>query len=486
MKKPIIHSKTKSKKYLPGLLRSCALLAASMLAACATSGPDFQTPPTQIQTQWSANPDLLANTPSPGIADFWATWGDPDLVALIHQARAKNLSLQSAALAVAQADAVVRAGQSNSYPAVQLQASSSYSEPDLASKLKGKTSGSTTNQLNAAASWEPDFWGQIARAQESDLASLNTSRAALAAARVSLDANVAGTYCNMRAQEQRLEVARSNLRAQTENTRIAEARFRLGATSELDWQQSRAQLAQTQAQIPALENALAQYQHALSVLLGEVPDYVAHHYPVRGTLPTAPQSLAVGAPKDLLRRRPDVLQAEFAAATQSARIGQAQAALYPSFTLSGSFGYAATDSANLFSWDSRALAAGFGFSLPIFDRGRLKAQVQVQDLLFRQSALAYQNQVLKAQQEVEDALAAFQANRQQLLDLQNADQAAARSTKLAMVRFLSGQTDFTTVSSAEQAHLQTSDALVQARSGVLQAAISAYRAIGGDWSTTNP
>lgn len=110
----------------------------------------------------------------------------------------------------------------------------------------------------------------------------------------------------------------------------------------------------------------------------------------------------------------------------------------------------------------------------------------MQDLLFRQSALAYQNQVLKAQQEVEDALAAFQASRQQLLDLQNADQAAARSTKLAMVRFLSGQTDFTTVSSAEQAHLQTSDALVQARSGVLQAAISAYRAIGGDWSTANP
>jgi NodT family efflux transporter outer membrane factor (OMF) lipoprotein len=325
--------------------------------------------------------------------------------------------------------------------------------------------------------------GQITRSQESDLANLNVSRAAWGAARISLDANVASTYCNMRAQEQRLEVARSNLKAQTENTRIAEARYRLGSTSELDWQQSRTQLAQTQAQIPVLAYALAQYQHALSVLLGEPPDFVARNYSVVGYLPDAPQqALMVGAPKDLLRRRPDVLQAQYAAAAQSARIGQAEAALYPSFTLTGSFGYATTDASSLFSWDSRALAAGLGFNLPIFDRGKLKAQVRVQDILFNQSVLAYQNQVLKAQQEVEDALAALQANQQQLQDWRMADQAAARSTKLAMVRFISGQTDFTTVSSAEQAHLQTSDAVVQAQAGVLQAIISAYRALGGGWT----
>jgi len=468
----------------PQLQKKIIMIAvAHLMVGCAAVGPNFQTPEAKVQTDWALKPSQDAQLGHQSAQDFWSSFNDPILSDMLSKAHSQNLNLKSAALAVAQANEIVRVGQAASYPSAQLQMSSNYTQPDLESKIKGKTNGSTTQQVGAAAAWELDFWGQITRSQESDLANLNVSRAAWGAARISLDANVASTYCNMRAQEQRLEVARSNLKAQTENTRIAEARYRLGSTSELDWQQSRTQLAQTQAQIPVLAYALAQYQHALSVLLGEPPDFVARNYSVVGYLPDAPQqALMVGAPKDLLRRRPDVLQAQYAAAAQSARIGQAEAALYPSFTLTGSFGYATTDASSLFSWDSRALAAGLGFNLPIFDRGKLKAQVRVQDILFNQSVLAYQNQVLKAQQEVEDALAALQANQQQLQDWRMADQAAARSTKLAMVRFISGQTDFTTVSSAEQAHLQTSDAVVQAQAGVLQAIISAYRALGGGWT----
>ncbi len=206
------------------------------------------------------------------------------------------------------------------------------------------------------------------------------------------------------------------------------------------------------------------------------------HEPEGAGLPAAPTALPIGAPRDLLRRRPDVLQAEFNAAAQSARIGVAQAALYPTFTLTGEFGYANTGSVNnLFRWDNRAIQYGAGFTLPIFDRGKLTSQVRIEDSLFRQSVLAYQNQVLTAQQDVEDGLSAVQGQQGQLEDLQRADTAAQRAAKLALLRYLGGETDYTTVSSAEQTHSSTSDSLVQAQGGVLLAYINVFRALGGGW-----
>jgi NodT family efflux transporter outer membrane factor (OMF) lipoprotein len=293
-------------------------------------------------------------------------------------------------------------------------------------------------------------------------------------------ASVASTYCNVRLYEQRLAVAQASLQQQGESLRIAEARYRLGAASELDYRQSQTQYSQAQAQLPALRHALATYQHALSVLLGQTPDRFVSDYPNARALPSSPIPAAVGAPKDLLRRRPDVLQAEFNAVAQSARIGQAEAALYPTFTLSGSFGYSVTDRiGDLFRWDSRSLSGGLGLVLPLFDRDGLKAQVKVQDSLFRQAVLAYQNQVLKAQQEVEDALSAIAAYTAQVGNLAAAESAASRSAQLAGILYRYGQVDYTSVASAEQSLLQAADVLVQAQGALLQAHISAWRALGG-------
>jgi outer membrane protein TolC len=209
------------------------------------------------------------------------------------------------------------------------------------------------------------------------------------------------------------------------------------------------------------------------------------HFPVGSGMPSVPEGVPLGVPADLLRRRPDVMQAQYAAAAQSARIGVASSALYPSFTLNGAIGYSGMNgTSNLFNWDNRAIAYGLEFNLPIFDRGRISEQVKVQDSLFRQSVLAYQNQVLKAQQEVDDALSAMSGNARQLSNLQQADKAAARTSSLAQLRYRAGQVDYTTVTSAVQAHLQTSDAVVQIEGGVLLACISAYRALGGGWDST--
>lgn len=460
------------------------------LSACVTVGPDFEPPDTNLQETWStsiAGSGQAATLPSPDA--FWAGFQDPLLLDLIALADRQSLDLKISAEQIVQAREQLRITQGDSYPAAQLTGGPTYTQPDLISSILGTQQGSTTHQLLGEASWELDFWGKYRRARESDRASLAASEAALAQARVSLQASVASTYCNVRVFQQRISVAQANLAEQAENMRIAKVRFKYGATSELDWRQAQTQYEQTLAQIPGLRTSLAQYQHALSVLLAEPPDFFERQFGGSGIggsgdkgLPAVPKNLALGAPRDLLRRRPDVRQAELAAAAQSARIGQAEAALYPSFTLSGAFGYLTRGSnSDLFQWNNRAISGAGAFYFPLFDRGQIVAQVQIQDSLFRQAVLAYQDQVLTAQQEVEDALTQIREGTTQVGDWSRANQAAARSTELAMTRFRSGETDYTTVSSAEQSRLQVSDSLVQAQGGLLQAYISAYRALGGGW-----
>ena len=450
------------------------------LTACTAVGPEFSAPKASLQDSWQHSP---AAPHSASAHEFWASFQDDTLLQLIGLANKNNPDLQSAAQALLQAQSALRIDQGNRLPGVNLNASSQYQQPTVLSALRGTNVGGTTDQFLGQASWEIDFWGKWRRTLEADRANLELTQAAWAAARVSLEASVASTYSTIRVLEKRLAVARENLAEQAENLRIAQARYRLGATSELDYRQSLTQFEQTSSQLPGLQTSLEQSQHALSILLGETPDYFVKHFPPAAGLPAVPGTLPLGAPSDLLRRRPDVLQAEYAAAAQSARIGLAEAALYPSFTLNGAIGYAGMDGAsNLFKWNNRAIAYGVEFNLPIFDRGRISEVVKVQDSLFIQSVLAYQNKVLKAQQEVEDALSAISGGTQQLDSLQQADLAAARTSALAQLRYRAGQVDYTTVSSAVQAHLQTSDALVQTEGGVLQAYISAFRALGGGWN----
>ena len=462
------------------LALSVAPVILCALGACSSVGPEFKTPALPLQAEWSTPAVQRAGVGAENEASFWGSFEDPVLSALLQLALAENLTLKTAAAQVAQAEAVLRATRASTLPAAQVSSGSNYSEPDLASTIRGTNEGSTALQVLGQVSWEIDFWGRQRRATEADAASVRSTQAAYRAASVSIKASVAATYCNVRLFEQRLAVAQANLAQQQESLRIAEARFRLGAASELDYRQAQTQHAQTLAQLPAIRQSLASFQHALSVLVGTPPDRFARGHPMTHALPSAPKAAAAGLPKDLLRHRPDVMQAESLAMAQSARIGQAEAALYPSFTLGGSFGFSSINSvSDLFRWDSRTLSAGLGLVFPLFDRERIKAQVQVQDSLFRQAVLAYQNQVLKAQQEVEDAMSAIKEYTEQVAQWRAAEAAASRSAELAATRYRSGQTDYTTVASAEQARLQTADALVQAQGALLQAHISAWRALGG-------
>jgi NodT family efflux transporter outer membrane factor (OMF) lipoprotein len=464
--------------------RAVGLALSLALSACAV-GPDYQRPPVSLQAQWQHAP-----TSTPGdeaiLPDWWRQFSDPRLTQLLQLGRDNNPTLQSAAVSIAQAQAQLGIAHSGELPTVQLGFSRNYNKPDLANQLQGKFGGSSTQSLSLQASWEPDLWGAVRRGVESSQASWLSTIAAYQAAMVALEANIATLYFNVRTLEQRLQVANDNLAQQAENLRIANARFRAGASSEQDLRQAQVLYEQTRANIPTLRAALLQSQHALSVLLGQPPDYYQRQFAAAAPLPAIPNAIPSGIPRDLLQRRPDVLQAEYAAIAQSARIGQAKSALFPSFSLGGSFGFQSSDSgdnrlSDLFKWHNPVTSASAGFLMPIFNHGLLVNQVRVQDAAFQQAILNYQNQVLTAQQEVEDALAAIDGNRGARQSLHDAREAARRSTALALERYKAGEADFTTVTSAYQAQLQVEDGLAQAEGNLLQSFVAAYRALGGGW-----
>ena len=471
-----------------------AALSPLILSACMV-GPDYSRPTAKVQDQYKqtsqsefteaiqSSTDRLLNP-----VTWWSGFKDPTLNKLLAQASSENLTLQKAAIRIYQARSQLGIADATLLPTVTLGGSASRTQQPSALPILGSDPTTTNSQaLLAQANWEIDFWGKYRRGIESTLATYASTVATYYAADVSLASEVANTYINIRNYESLLDVAKTNLALQAESLRIAGSRFNNGATSQLDLSQAQSQYEQTKAEIPNLLAGLKKAQYAMSILLGELPDYYANTYGnIHGSL-IAPAELDVGIPKDLLRRRPDVLQAEFAAAAQSALIGVNVANLYPSFSLSGYFGfqsvtYNSNNQSSLFSWDNKSTSIAGGFMFPLFYRGAIVDQIRVQDAAFQQSILTYQNQVLQAQKEVEDALITISTTRSSSSDLRRAVVAAQSATKLSLDRYKAGQTDYNSVILAQQQLLQVQNSFVQTNSNNLLGYVAAYKALGGGWS----
>jgi NodT family efflux transporter outer membrane factor (OMF) lipoprotein len=339
--------------------------------------------------------------------------------------------------------------------------------------------------IGVGAGWELDFWGKFRRAIQSADASFLNSIAEYDDVLVSLTADVARTYVLLRTFEERLKIARENLVIQQESLRIARVRFEGGATSERDVQQALTQLNGTEATIPFLETGVLKTLNALSILLGMPPGQL-HDLLSGSKIPRAPLEVAVGIPAELLRRRPDIRSAELQAAAQSALIGVAKAELYPSFSLTGSFGFLSSDAgtfdlSDIFMWKSRTATFGPSFQWNILNYGRLSNNVRVQDARFQGLLLNYQETVLRAQQEVEDGLVDFLKSQERVSLLSKGVEAAKRSADLALIQYSEGATDYTTVLTAQQALLEQQDRLAGGQGDVPQGLIAVYRALGGGW-----
>jgi hypothetical protein len=458
-------------------------------------GPDFSKPSTKLQDDYAkasqtefteafnSSTDKLLNPVS-----WWTSFKDPTLNKLLDRAAKENLSLQVAALRIFQARSQLGVADATLLPTINLQASSTQTNQPSQSSSPLLASGvSVTNNALVTASWEIDFWGKYRRGIESSLSSYIATIGTFYAADVSLAADVANTYINIRNYDNLIDVANKNLALQAESLRIANSRFTLGSTSLLDLNQAQSQYEQTKSQIPGLIANLKKYHYAMSVLLGEAPDYYEKNFgQTTGTL-VAPAELDVGIPKDLLRRRPDVLQAEFEAAAQSALIGVNVANLYPSFSLSGYFGFqtitpSGSSQPSLFSWDNKTTSLSGGFTFPLFYRGAIVDQIRVQDAIFQQSILNYQNKVLVAQKEVQDALITISTTRSATIDLNKAVIAAKSAADLALQRYKAGQNDYNVVIVAQQQLLSVEDSAVQTSTNTLLGYVSAFKSLGGGWS----
>jgi NodT family efflux transporter outer membrane factor (OMF) lipoprotein len=457
------------------------------LTGCAV-GPHYVKPVVSVNDSWRgmSSPQISAQPATESA--WWKAFNDPVLEQLIQLAYKQNLTLRVAGLRIMEARAALAIATGNQYPQVQ-QAFAGVNGVGLSNNTVNKTPGFSRyyaiDNLGLDVSWEADFWRQYAKAVRAQKDVYLGSTADYQETLVTLTAEVAQTYVAVRTFEALIEQTRRNVSIQTESLRIADARFRNGATSELDVSQARALLESTRASIPQLEISLVQSKNALTTLLGQPPGSLENVLQGPQAIPTAPAQVAVSIPAEVLRRRPDVRNAELVAMAQCERIGVAKADLYPHFLLSGTLGLNATQggaqSFNLLSPASFFFAVGPQVTWQFLNYGRIKNRVRVEDARFQEVVTTYQNSVLSASQEVEDGIVGFVKELEATSVQQEAVTAARRSAELARIQYREGAVDYQRVLLADQTLLQQENNLISLRSGVATNTIRLYKALGGGW-----
>jgi len=477
------------RRALAGVLAACL-----PISACTKLGPEFLRPEAPVAEQWIETESPALKTQSADHSTWWQAFQDPALDRLIETAYRQNLSLRIAGIRVLEARAQLGIAVGSQYP--QLQQAGGGIAYGAGSESVANTAAADLTfwdyDAGFDAVWELDVWGRFRRGIESADANLLASVASYDDVLVSLTAEVANAYVLIRTFEERLALARENVAIQERSLQITEVRFRNGLTTELDVQQAKALLTNTQASIPSLEAGRRQAGNALSTLLGLPPSDLRDILGNGGVIPSAPGEVAVGVPAELLRRRPDVRQAELQAATQSALIGVAKADLYPSFSLFGTIGLAASDGTRttksgssgideLFDIDSVTFGFGPSVTWNIFNYGRIKNNVRVQDARLEQLLVNYQETVLRAAREAEDAMVGFLRSRESSEFLDQSEKAAKRSVALALVQYRDGTADYTRVLDTQEFLVAQQDASTATRGEVARNLIAVYKALGGGW-----
>jgi len=475
---------------------SSLISATLLIGGCTMVGPDFVKPEAPIEKEWLKARDAAIKTEASDYKDWWTVFNDPVLNSLVESAYQKNLPLQIYGLRILQARAQLGVVVGNLYP--QLQQGRGGADYTSISENAPNTLGADDSfwQYNVGfdAAWELDVWGKYRRAIESGVANLETSIASYDDVLVSLNAEVARTYVLLRTFEERLEIARQNVKIQGRSLEIAEIRFNAGAVTELDVVQAKSLLRDTEASIPRFEANIRQAQNALAILLGKLPGEVDGMISSNRTIPEVPPEVVVDIPAELMRRRPDIRLAEYQIATQTPLIGVSKAELFPAFQLFGSIGLASSNARNtkaggpsgssfsdLFESDSLEFFGGPSFTWNLFNYGRIKNQVRSEDALLQQLIVNYEDTVLRAHQEVEDSLVGFLGRQQEASYLLDSVKASQRSVDLSMLQYREGQVDYQRVLDSQRFLANEQDLWTRTRGDVILNLVSLYKALGGGW-----
>jgi len=440
-------------------------------------GPEYCDPGAMVADDWiDADDRRVIDDPVDHVA-WWATFNDPVLNELVAEAYRQNLTLREAGARIMEARAI-RAIAAGLFFPQQQEASASYSHN--LSTGTGFDRHFSVWRGSLSFAWELDFWGRFRRAIEAADADLEASVFDYGDVVVTLVADVAATYIDIRTLQTRLELVKRNVENQRSTFEIADTRFRLGETSEIDMQQAKSSLAGTESFVPQLETALRQAENQLCVLLGIPPEDLTERLG-EGEIPTVASEIALGIPAETLLQRPDVRRAERELAAQSARIGIAESDLYPRITLSGNLGVSANQFDELFRNGSSFGSVGPSLGWSILNYGRILGNIRVQDARFQQLLARYRQAVLLANLEAENSIVEFLKSQVRLKWQLEAAVAADRTNQLITLQLNEGVVDFNRVFNVQNFKTQQEESAAVAKGEVAQNLIAIYRSLGGGW-----
>jgi multidrug efflux system outer membrane protein len=460
-------------------------------------GPDYRPPAMKLPTHWDGNDQQIKQAESQqdktDLATWWQAFDDPLLNAVIAEALSSNLDEKIALARIREERAYVVISRAGLLPSIDT--SDSYTRQRYSANTpfgffpQLLPRDENIYEAGFDANWELDVFGGIRRGVEASKADLAASIENARDVRVTLLAETARDYVAVRALERRLQIAKANLRDQSDSLKLAQARFEQGFAPELDVFQARSLLETTEAQVPELESELAQTVHRIGVLLGREPDALQAELSDMAPIPgiADPDAIAVripaGLPSDLLRRRPDIRAAEREIAAATARVGVATADLFPKFSITGTAALESISAGDFFFGTSRMWQVGPTMTWPIFEGGRIRANIEVHNAQEEQALLSYRKTVLVALAEVEDALVAYAKERTRHQALAASAEDFKRSQLLALDRYEEGYDTYLDVLEAQRSLYNAQDSLAQSDQQIIDDLIAIYKALGGGWQT---
>ncbi|MCA9100289.1 MAG: efflux transporter outer membrane subunit [Planctomycetales bacterium] len=464
-------------------IQTSVLLCALALVAGCRVGPDYRAPAVPLHRHWIQPAHYGINTNESPPVEWWTSLGDPVLDQLVLDSLSENLEARAALARIGEARALRGATRGEFFP--KFFGVGNYDRRKISSNgtpfFTTTTNPFDSYQIGFDSSWEIDIWGKIRRSVEAANAELQIASEDYFGVVLTLIAEVGRNYVDVRVAQTRLAIAESNRHIQEQTLQMVESRHAAGLVSDLDVAQARENLFRTTATIPPLGVNLVTAKNALCVLRGLTPGALDVVLDADGPIPDPSGSVAVGFPAELLRRRPDVRRAENTIVAENARIGVETADLYPQFTLAGDIGVRTTDLANLFTYESLELNVGPAFRWNILNFGRIRNRIAAQQQRREQAVLKYQNTVLSAYREAENALVAYDQTQQRRDALREAVSAAKQSVLLSGSQYRRGLISFQTVLDSQRQLLENEDQLALTAGNVSASYIALYKSLGGGW-----
>ncbi|MEY4484145.1 MAG: hypothetical protein RL693_1597 [Verrucomicrobiota bacterium] len=464
----------------PRIFATVSVSSLLALSSC-TVGPDYKEPETKVDATFG-NAKKGSYTNDAVIAGWWKKFNDRQLNSLIELALANNHDLRIAAAHVEEAKALRSAARLDFFPTVT--SSASYINQKLSRAQSPLQSTSEIYDGGFDASYEIDFWGRVRNNYRAALAQEESAEALRQDTMVLLTAEVARAYLELRGLQNQLSVAQRNSVNQRETLKLTESLLQGGRGTELDTARARAQLSNTLAAIPVIENSISKDMYRISVLVGSQPTALEGQLKTPKPMPTLPSIVRIGNPADLLRRRPDIRSAERLLDATTRRVGVATADLFPRVTFNGSAAIQAETFSGFGGAGIGATSFGPRITWPAFDMGRVKAQIRVSNARVEGQLATYEKTVLTALEETEDALVEFGLLRVRRNHLRDAATASEQAAKLARDRFQNGVADFLTVLDAERVMLEAQNQQAQSETATATSLVGIYKALGGGWESS--